>query len=425
MSESFELDPLQEFFDAIKNKQTRKKYEKRLELFLEKIGTEGTDLKEKTRAFVRKAKKDTEWATFQINQYMSYHKLRAENREISESTLPNYYKPIKLLCEENNITLNWKKISRRIPRGRKHANDRAPTIEEIKKILGYPDRRIKPAVLLMLSCGGRVGMFDYLNWGHISPIEKKGQVVAARIKIYAGTDEEYDSFITPEAYRALLEYITFRAENNEKITNDSPALRNLFFGDHLGRGEPHMPKRFGGELVRHLLEDALRATGIRKKLEAGKKRHEFQTDHGFRKFFNTVCDRYMKTLYVEILMGHSTGLKESYNRAQEEELLHEYMKAVPSLTILEKVPQTEVANDIESIRKQISDMEARENKRMEFLLQLIKSTQDTLIAFGSQGRQEVANGKGIVDDKSKLEQMIAEFKNRRSDLEDYLLSKSH
>ncbi|MDG6908589.1 MAG: hypothetical protein JRN20_22705, partial [Nitrososphaerota archaeon] len=42
----------------------------------------------------------------------------------------------------------------------------------------------------------------------------------------------------------------------------------------------------------------------------------------------------LKTLYVEFLFGHDTGLKESYNRAQEDELLQEYMKVIPELTVL-------------------------------------------------------------------------------------------
>ena len=33
----------------------------------------------------------------------------------------------------------WKKITRGLPNARQSANDRAPTIEEIKKFLEYPD----------------------------------------------------------------------------------------------------------------------------------------------------------------------------------------------------------------------------------------------------------------------------------------------
>ena len=110
------IDPLQEFHDAIQNPHTRKNYENRLAQFLMKVGMEGHTLQEKASGFVSQAKKDGgEWVTFQINRYISCQKARAESGEISETTLPNF-KPIKLFCIENDVILNWKKISRRIPR---------------------------------------------------------------------------------------------------------------------------------------------------------------------------------------------------------------------------------------------------------------------------------------------------------------------
>ena len=328
-----QIDALQEFRDSIQNSLTRRNYESRVANFLKRLDVVGETLQERASSFVELAKKDTTWATLQLASYMNYQKARADRNEISQSTLPNYFKPIKLFCIENDVILNWKKISRRIPHGRKFANDRAPSFEEIRKILSYPDRRIKPAVLIMLSCGGRVGLFDYLSYGHITPVIQNGDIVAAKIRIYAGCDEEYFSFVTPEAYKAVEEYVSFRKDHGEIVGPESPVLRDLFKPDHLGRGKIDKPKSFGSDLVRHLVEDALKASAIRKRLEAGKRRYEFQPDHGFRKCFNTVCDKYMKTLYVEFLLGHDTGLKESYNRAQESELLTEYLKVVPELTV--------------------------------------------------------------------------------------------
>jgi hypothetical protein len=82
------------------------------------------------------------------------------------------------------------------------------------------------------------------------------------------------------------------------------------------------------------MEDALWTQGLRKKLESGKKRHEFQTDHGFRKWFKTRCELAgMKPINIEILMGHSTGISDSYYRATENEILEDYLKAVDFLTI--------------------------------------------------------------------------------------------
>lgn len=48
----------------------------------------------------------------------------------------------------------------------------------------------------MISCGFRIGASDYLKWKHISPIEnEKGEVIAAKIIVYAEDSEEYYSFI--------------------------------------------------------------------------------------------------------------------------------------------------------------------------------------------------------------------------------------
>ena len=85
------------------------------------------------------------------------------------------------------------------------------------------------------------------------------------------------------------------------------------------------------------MERALWAQGIRTKLNDGKKRHEFQVDHGYRKFFKTRCELGgMKPINIEKLLSHSTGISDSYYRATEQELLDDYLKAMDSLTIDER-----------------------------------------------------------------------------------------
>jgi hypothetical protein len=52
----------------------------------------------------------------------------------------------------------------------------------------------------MASSGIRLEAWGYLHWKDIQPIERQGKVIAAKIIVYAGDDEEYFSFITAEAY---------------------------------------------------------------------------------------------------------------------------------------------------------------------------------------------------------------------------------
>ena len=85
-----------------------------------------------------------------------------------------------MFCEVTDIIVQWKKITRGIPKGKRYADDRAPTIEEIHKIIEYPDRRIKPIAYTMASSGIRVGAWDYLKWSHIFSNNQRWQITCCK-----------------------------------------------------------------------------------------------------------------------------------------------------------------------------------------------------------------------------------------------------
>jgi hypothetical protein len=128
----------------------------------------------------------------------------------------------------SDIPVSWKKITRGLPKVRSFANDRAPTIEEIKKMTEYPDRRIKAIIFTMASCGMRLGAWNYLRWKDIEPIYKNDRVVAAKISVYSGEEDEYFSFITPEAFYELERWIIYRKEAGEKIDKNTWVMRQLW-----------------------------------------------------------------------------------------------------------------------------------------------------------------------------------------------------
>jgi hypothetical protein len=161
----------------------------------------------------------------------------------------------------NDIILSWKKISRGMERVRKAADDRAPTLEEIQRMIEYPDRRIKPIVYTMVSSGIRIGAWDYLRWKHVSPtIDNEGKVVGAKLLVYAGDPDEYYSFLTPEAYNSLKDWMDFRASYGEIITGESWVMRdiwqttNITYGANLGLAT--CPKKLKSSGIKRLLERA-------------------------------------------------------------------------------------------------------------------------------------------------------------------------
>jgi hypothetical protein len=132
--------------------------------------------------------------------------------------------------------------------------------------------------------------------------------------------------------------MNFRKESGESISDESWVLRNLWDLESRGQGIASAPKRLKSSGVKRLMERAQHAQGVRKKLENGKKRHEFQLDHGFRKWFKTQCEiAGMKSINIETLMGHSIGVSDSYYRATEHDLLNDYQKATDFLTIQNQI----------------------------------------------------------------------------------------
>jgi hypothetical protein len=69
---------------------------------------------------------------------------------------------------------------------------------------------------------------------------------------------------------------------------------------------------------------------LRKLLRLG---HEFSVN-GFRKYFKTTAEQSgMLPINVEILMGHSVGLSDSYYRPTEQSLREDYLKTVDKLMV--------------------------------------------------------------------------------------------
>ena len=222
-----------------------------------------------------------------IFKFIIFQKERISRKEIGPGTLTNYMKSIKLFFKMNRITVFWDIVKTIVPSDNSNgaSDDRIPTIDEIQKLIEYPDRRIKTIVLIMLSSGIRLGAWDYLKWKHIKPVEREGQIIAAKIIVYPGDKEEYFSFITPEAYYSLKEWMDFRASYGEQITGDSWLIRNTWKKVNVTQGSraglAKKPIKFKSSGIRILMGRAWNIQHVRGLLEKGEKRHEFKSTHGF------------------------------------------------------------------------------------------------------------------------------------------------
>ena len=145
-----ESDPYAMFIFAMNAPQTREKYVSRLKRFFDFINLPGSTMEKRCSLFAEKGKAESKWVLNHILRFLHAHKERVERKEITGATLCNYVKSIKLFCEMNDILIPWKKITRGLPEGRKYADDRAPSLEEIQKIIDNPTEEL-----------GRWNLFDY------------------------------------------------------------------------------------------------------------------------------------------------------------------------------------------------------------------------------------------------------------------------
>jgi hypothetical protein len=121
------------FVYAVRSQVTRDYYLRRLRIFFNHINLLPHEtMEERCNLFAANGLKDPNWAFSCIVKFFQFQRERVEKEEITGATLRNFVKAIKLFCEMSDIPVTWKKISRGLPKIRRYADDRAPTIEEIQ-----------------------------------------------------------------------------------------------------------------------------------------------------------------------------------------------------------------------------------------------------------------------------------------------------
>jgi hypothetical protein len=384
-------NPLEMFMYALKAPESKRQYPKRLKVFLDFLTSKNelshSDLENQCREFMTIAQTDSKWTNNKLMEFVLYQKERVYKAEIVYATIRNYLKTVKLFLDMNSDVpiVNWKRITKGIPSGKSAANDRAPVLNELKQLVEYPDRRIKPIIYCMVSGGFRIGAWDYLKWKHITPLqnEEGGEVIAAKVVIYAGEPEEYYCFITSEAYNSLKAWMDFRTIAGEEVNGESWIMRDLWqttdFSYGAQWGLAKYPKKLKTTGVKSLIERAMRSQRLAMPLPKGVKRREWKSGHGYRKFFKTRAEQVMKPANVELLSGRDIGVSGSYYKPTEKELFEDYFKAIPLLVINE---------DYKKLEKQFIDLKEK-SKDNEYIIRARLQEKDSEMQIMKQQINEM------------------------------------
>ncbi|MDQ1280667.1 MAG: hypothetical protein QG670_1930 [Thermoproteota archaeon] len=257
--------------------------------------------------------------------------MRAE--KLAPGTINNHVKGVKALYRANNINLVLPhRMSKRVI-----YNDRAPTPEELAKVLGLGDIREKTIVALLALGGFRVGTLVKLQCHHIRDDLEAG-IVPAHIHVEAeitkGKYREYDTFIGSEAVEPLKVYLEARRKGTrylgpEKIEDNSPLIRD----ERNRQVRPLLPQA----IFRIVHSLYLRAGLIQERTNKGPTGNRYNLrPHSLRKYFRTQLTVLgVQQDYVDYMMGHVTDTYLSL-KGQTEHLRTIYARSGLSIR-----PQTE------------------------------------------------------------------------------------
>jgi integrase len=250
-----------------------------------------------------------------VDDFVGY----CQDQGMAPGTAANHAKAAKALYDQNGLKLDLPKY----PRTALYP-DRAPTPEELERVIAIADVRQRVIVALPALSGVRESTLCQLTYGHVRTDLEAGVVpVLLRIepRITKGRYGGYTSFLGPEAAEYLKAYLQERRQGSEKfppevLRNDSPLIRDSRYAEQV---RPITP----GAVWRTVHELYVRA-GLIQRCEKyrdhrkgkgmiceycgwpknGKRRHELRV-HSLRYYFRTqLTSRGVNPEYAEHMMGH-------------------------------------------------------------------------------------------------------------------------
>jgi integrase len=299
---------------------------------------------------------------------------------LSYATMKCMLAPIFTFYQLNDILLKRKKIARYFGEYRRVSKDKAYITEQIAQALSTADHRMKMIILILETTGCRIGALPGLTLDNLTKIPEYGLY---KITFYEGTNNEYYSFTTREcAQTAIDSYLLYRQRCGEKISfnqntnkwepEDAPLIGLTFDGtDSFQACRQIIPIKYTGlkrAITLHLIRSGIRVeehpTEHKKRV-----RKAIQLTNGFRKHvISTFIEAGLSHEIRELLVDHATQLDQNYFRPTDEQVLQEYLKAEPLLTI---DPSLRLQHEIQTLKVEKSSREEL-RKEVDGLKELLK-----------------------------------------------------
>ena len=280
-----------------------------------------------------------------------------KNRNVNRNTIRGWLAGVKLFLVVNDVMINWIKISKFMPEASKPSGQKAYTNEDVRELLlTSVNKKYRALVHILASSGMRIGAIRHLR---IRDLEEMPHGCKS-VVVYAGTKDEYLTFISPEAVEAIDKYLDERRLKGNIINSES----FLFVSSYGGFKQI---TETGMKMVM-----CQQVKKIKRKTIDGK-RHDKMMNHAFRKRFITIfaSNQNVNNRLAEKLAGHSVtiSLDNSYLDVTKEQLFTEYLKALPELYIDEKY---RLETKLIEQQQKIEELESKDNEIKSLQLQMLE-----------------------------------------------------
>jgi integrase len=209
-----------------------------------------------------------------------------------------------------------------------------PTKEDIREVLKHANLRDRTIALVGVSSGLSVIDIASLKISDFKNGYDPETGITTLHIVRTKTQYEFYTFLSPEASKAVLDYLDWRNHQGEceKVTSDNGYL---FISDCIQEIYRTTKKEEYRKMSRNAILKKYRALNKDAGKDAGFNEYNVVRSHNMRRFLNsTLLANSASIFFTDFILGHELDqTREAYFRADPASLKAEYSKYIPYITI--------------------------------------------------------------------------------------------
>lgn len=364
---------LENYINSLKRKHTQRYYRECLDRYFQAIKTSPIGYFKNKKKKMKRYENDLKKFVSDINK-------------LAPVTQKNYISVIKNFFLYNDIEFKfsfWKReVRNKIEDGGALTLDRAPTTDELKKILSYGDLKDRCLFSFLATNGMRLGETLQIQLSDLD-LKHDPAKITVRSTYVKGKRKPRWTFVSDECKQLLQAWV--------EPQNGGESERERYLRITTAKIKSCRPNKsivddrvfpFGSCEARTSWYRLIHKAGLIQK--SPETSHYELHVHALRKFFMSEMKLELPEVIVEAYAGHSKYLDEAYKRYSLQQLAGFYKKGMHRLNIFESPDVSGIYEQLKDKDRQIAEMKTKLDKfdglleNKEFLQKIIDGLSDRL-----------------------------------------------